>query len=66
MSNIREYTLVFSGEKIAVDMSKAVTVNIDATGRTHNTIISFSGIEGDYIDVSEPYDQVVKEWRKIE
>lgn len=66
MSNIREYTIAFSGEKVAVDMSKAVTVNIDATGKTHNTIISFSGLEGDYIEVSEPYDQVVKEWRKIE
>ena len=64
MSNIREYTIAFSGEKVAVDMSKTVTVNIDATGKTHNTIISFSGIDGDYLEVVEPYDQVVKEWKQ--
>lgn len=64
MSNIREYTIVSSEEKVAVDMSKAVTVNIDATGRTHNTVISFSGIEGDYLEVAESYDQVVKEWKQ--
>lgn len=66
MSNIREYTIAFSGEKIAVDMSKAVTVNIDATGRTHNTIIYFSAIAEDYLEVVEPYDQVVKEWKQID
>lgn len=64
MSNIREYTIVSSEEKVAVDMSKAVTVNIDATGRTHNTVISFSGIDGDYLEVAESYDQVVKEWKQ--
>ena len=66
MPNIREYIIANLEEKVAIDMDKVSTVNIDATGKTHNTIISFSGIDGDYIEVSEPYDQVVKEWRKIE
>ena len=66
MSNIREYTIAVVEQKIAVDMDKAVSVNIDATGKTKNTIISFSGYDGDYLEVLEPYDQVVKEWRNIE
>lgn len=66
MSNIREYTIAVVEQKIAVDMDKAVSVNIDATGKTKNTIISFNGFDGDYLEVLEPYDQVVKEWSNIE
>lgn len=47
-------------------MDKVSAVNIDATGETHNTIISFSAITGDYLEVVEPYDQVVKEWKQID
>ena len=66
MSNIREYTIANLEEKVAVDMDKVSTVNIDATGETHNTIISLSAIAGDYLEVVEPYDQVVKEWKQID
>ena len=64
MSNIREYTIANLEEKVAINMDKVSAVNIDATGRTRNAVISFSGIEGDYLEVAESYDQVVKEWKQ--
>ena len=61
--NIREYIAAYSEQVVAIDMDKAVTVNTDSTGKTQNTIISFSGLDGDYIEVVEPYKRVLEEWR---
>lgn len=62
--NIREYVVAVSEQVVAVNMDKVVSINTDATGKTKNTIISFSGFDGDYLEVMEPYSRVLKEWKQ--
>lgn len=47
------------GSPVLVNLEQVITVNIDRTGVTENTIIGFSGANDNYISVKESYGTVV-------
>ena len=61
---LREFTLVYSGNKITIDMDKICMVNTDASDQSDNTIITYGGHPDAYVTVCESYEEVVKIWKR--